>query len=244
MTSYLIIGGGRLAKHIAYYLGLLDIPFEIWSRKKSVSELAALAESAERILILISDGEIARFVQEHPFLLEKKLIHCSGVLTFPFAESAHPLNTFGPDLYDKETYTQTPFIIEKGRSDFVELLPGLPNPHFVVSPEKKALYHSLCVMSGNFTTLLWQNVFEIFEAELKLPKETLFPFLKTTLKNLKKSAPNALTGPLARGDTQTIIRNLDALHGRPEQTLYYAFLNYVLEKRKNLGELKYERLGF
>lgn len=242
MTKYLFIGDGRLSRHFTHYFRALHLDVTTWSRKSQV-DLEPLINSADRILLLISDDEIKQFVEQHPFLLKKRLIHCSGSLTFSFAEGAHPLNTFGKDLYPLEIYLKTPFITEKNGSSFSDLLPDLPNPHFALPKEKKSLYHSLCVMSGNFTTLLWQNVFETFENELHLPKEVLYSFLEQTAHNLRVSPEAALTGPIARGDTSTLIRNLDSLSGRPEQQLYYAFLNFVLEKKKKIGDLQYERLG-
>lgn len=242
MKPYLIIGDGRLAKHFAQYFTYLEIPFLNWSRK-SPENLERLTQKVDRALLLISDRSIAQFVNDHSFLLEKKLIHCSGLMSFSFAESAHPLNTFGVDLYDRNTYLETPFILERDRSLFADLLPGLTNPHYYIAPEKKPLYHSLCVMSGNFTTLLWQNTFELFQKELRLPKEALTPYLQKIILNLENNPDAALTGPIARGDTQTLIRNLDSLRNRPEQALYYAFLNFVLEKKNQIGDLQYERLG-
>jgi 2-dehydropantoate 2-reductase len=243
MTSYLIIGNGRLAKHFAHYLRLLDLSVQTWSRAfNTAEELQTFATHADRILLLISDDQIESFVQSHPFLLKKRLVHASGALTFSFADSAHPLNTFGADLYNLDVYLKTPFIVEAEGSGFSDILPGLKNPHFTLPREKKALYHALCVASGNFTTLLWQNVFESFENDLHLPASALLPYLERVAANLANSSSAALTGPIARGDTKTIVRNLDALRNRPEQALYYAFLHFVLAKKNRLGDLEYERL--
>jgi predicted short-subunit dehydrogenase-like oxidoreductase (DUF2520 family) len=245
MSSYLIIGSGRLASHFTHYFRLLNLQFKTWSRQTGTpSELQELAKDSTHILLLIRDDAIEGFVRENPFLTSgpARLVHCSGALNFPFAESAHPLNTFGETLYDLETYLRTPFVLETGRAPLNDILPGLPNPHYSIPSEKKALYHALCVASGNFTTLLWQNAFSSFEKDLQLPREVLAPFLAQVASNLvTESAP--LTGPIARGDRSTIIRNLDALRSRPDQNLYYAFLNFVLEKNHKLGDLHYERLS-
>ena len=48
------------------------------------------------------------------------------------AECAHPLMTFGLDLYDLTTYRSIPFILDSGGTPFHELLPGLPNPSFTI----------------------------------------------------------------------------------------------------------------
>lgn len=248
MTNYLLIGDGRLATHLKHYFTLLQLDFKTWSRKQhrfdapqnKKAALENLARHADRVLLLISDREIKNFVEENPYLLQKRLIHCSGSQNFSFAESAHPLSTFGPQLYERELYVRIPFILDREGSNFSDLLPGLPNPHFRLSAEKKALYHSHCVLSGNFTTLLWQNIFENFEEKFQIPKEALYPFLECTARNLQTSSSSALTGPIARGDTETIIRHLDALASTPEQKLYYAFLNFYLEKKKKTGSFKNE----
>lgn len=241
--NYLIIGDGRLARHFKHYLSLLQLNVFSWSRKNTLLELEILFARADRVLLLISDSAIATFIEQHDYLKTKTLIHCSGTLSLETAISAHPLNTFGPDLYDLETYEKTPFVLELGRGDFNSLFPELTNPHYYIAPEKKALYHSLCVMSGNFTSLLWQNIFDLFEKNLHLPRAVLLPYLVQTHLNLLTNSTTALTGPLARNDRQTIIRNLDALTGMPEQSLYFAFLNYVIEKNKIRGEHAHERLN-
>ncbi len=241
--NYLIIGDGRLARHFKEYLSLLQLTVFSWSRKDSKAALQTLVANADRILLLISDSAIASFIEQHDFLKNKVLIHCSGVLTIEGAVSAHPLNTFGPDLYDLETYKNTPFVLEEGRSEFKTLLPFLPNPYYYIPAEKKSLYHSLCVMSGNFTSLLWQNAFELFEQKLGLPKSALCSYLVQTQKNLVSDSATAFTGPLARGDRSTIVRNLDALSGMPEQKIYYSFLNYVLEKKNSIAGTKHEHLN-
>jgi predicted short-subunit dehydrogenase-like oxidoreductase (DUF2520 family) len=115
----------------------------------------------------------------------------------------------------------------------------LKNPHFFISSEKKSLYHALCVMSGNFTTMLWQNTFTAFEEKLDLPKEILFSYLQHTTQNLIESPNQALTGPISRGDTKTILSNLESLQNTPEQSLYYAFLNFDLANNKS-GEQHHE----
>ena len=77
--------------------------------------------------------------------------------------------------------------------------------------------------SGIFTELLWEKVFQEFEAELGLPKTVLLPYMDRVFANLR-SANGVVTGPLVRKDQETIQRNLMALDGKPLQDLYKAFL--------------------
>ncbi len=256
MKNYLIVGGGRCARHFDHYLSLLNIPHACWSRS-SQEDLAALAKSADCILLLISDSAIADFFATHPFLPARKTVHFSGALSHPQIAGAHPLMTFGPELYDLETYMRIPFVCEKNAANemarpFEEILLELPNPHHHIAREEKSYYHALCSMSGNFTTMLWEMAAQKFESELNLPRELLLPYLERTYLNLQgalstpgSDAPKSvLTGPLQRGDNKTLIQHLDALQGRPEQSIYYSFMNYFFAQHTNRRSIVDEHTRF
>lgn len=235
-VPYLLIGNGRLAKHISHYFDLSGIPHLNWYRKSSKS-LSTLISQSQKILVLINDDEIENFISQNKKDFEENIwIHCSGLLSTPLAESAHPLMTFTNELYDLETYKQFPFITEKGRKTFVELFPELQNPSFEIEHELKPLYHAWCVMSGNFTTILWQRFFEVFEKQFKIDKEYSFPYLKMISENLMKSN-SPLTGPLARGDKKVIEKNLLALQDEPFAEIYRSFVN-TFNKMKEGGNQK------
>ena len=220
-TVYGIIGDGRLAKHFCHYLNLLEIPFKQWSRKKHPeTDPATALDGCEPILIIISDDQIESFLVRHPLLQEKKVYHCSGSLVVKGVPSVHPLMTFSRTLYDLDLYKTIPFVMEE--TEGVEDLPGLPNPVFRIPCEKKALYHALCVFSGNLTTILWQQAFEGFRG-LEIPAKVLQPYLRRVTENIADDPENCLTGPIARGDIKTIRRNLDSL-GPRERSVYQAFL--------------------
>lgn len=231
VPNYLIIGNGRAARHFCHYLGLLQIPFQNWSRDNNTQdELVDFVKDASHILLLISDGAIEDFINNNPYLLNVKyLIHCSGSLTLENCFAAHTPITFGPDLYDKENYLAMAFILEEGAPDFSVLLPGLPNKNFKIPKKMKPLYHALCVIGGNFTCLLWQKFFSELETKFKLPKEIVYPYMDQVIENLKSSSANSLTGPLARGDKKTIEANLKSLAGDPYQKIYQAFVEAYYE---------------
>ncbi len=224
---YLIIGNGRVARHFEHYFTLVRIPSQSWSRKQnSIEELRELFVSSDITLILISDSAIEEFIQEHSFLQTKPVVHFSGSLSTPFAFGAHPLMTFAPGRYELETYVRIPFVCEKGTWSFSDLFPKLDNPHYEIEKSKKDLYHALCVLSGNFTTLLWQKLFSEFET-LGLPHEAASLYLERTATNLNHHPEHALTGPLARKDVVTIKKNLLALKDDPFYDVYLAFVKAV-----------------
>lgn len=237
---YGLLGSGRLARHLAHYLQAEGRNVRRWARKPvreaNTIDPAECADAEERlrtlvaecshILLLLSDDAIGPFVARHGFLAEKTLIHCSGARTICGVNGAHPLMTFGPELYVLERYRAVPFVTDAEGLSFPELFPGLPNPHYTLPTEKKALYHAYCVVSGNFTGLLWERVFAEFESRLGLPKQVLIPYMEQVFANLAR-ADGVVTGPLVRRDRETIARNLAALEGTALRDVYEAFLRMV-----------------
>lgn len=223
--QYLIIGDGNVARHFEHYFTLLRIPSVTWSRKQNEPhELSDLFKKSDVVLVLISDSEIESFLKENLYLTKKPTVHFSGRLVTDLAVGMHPLNTFPQGRYSIDVYERTPFICEKGAISFREVFPRLTNPHYEIEREKKPLYHAMCVMSGNFTTILWEKAFDVFKEKFELPRETLVPFLETTMRNLIKPHNHSiLTGPLARRDFETINAHLEALTDDPFKKIYEAF---------------------
>lgn len=228
VPTYLIVGNGRMARHVSFYFDQLGIPYSQWARKThSKEDIQALAHSASHVLILISDSAIEAFINDNPCLNSKTLVHFSGSLVTPLAYGVHPLMTFADDLYTLEAYKKIPFVCDAGAPSFAKLFPGLPNQSHTLPAELKSRYHALCVMSNNFTTLLWQKFYQELEQTLNLPTSIIYPYLDQTLHNLKSNTICVLTGPLARNDKSTIDMNLKALEDDPFQSIYKAFVeNY------------------
>ena len=230
-TPYLIIGNGKLAKHLTHYFQLLDINFLTWSRQ-SLENLTNLISLSNKIIILINDVEIEKFISKHRAGFEEKIwIHCSGSLTIPFAIGVHPLMTFTNELYDIETYKQIPFVTEKGKKKFNQLFPELSNPAFQIKSELKPFYHAWCVMSGNFTTIIWQNFFEVLELRFGINRKNAFPYLNAITRNLLLNK-SSLTGPLQRNDKKVIEKNMLALKNDPFADVYKSFVKSYKKSRK------------
>jgi len=219
-----IVGGGRLARHMAHYFTLLGVPHRAWARRTSLaSPVAALAE-CRTVLVLLSDAGIVPFLRSWPELRQKQTVHFSGSLVTDAAEAGHPLMTFGHELYDLATYRSIPFVLDQGSTPFDQLLPGLPNPWFTIPPAERPYYHALCVMAANFSTMLWIKLFDELEHRFGIPASAAYPYLSCMSANLRRDPRQALTGPLARGDAGTIAANLAALDGDPFRDVYDAFV--------------------
>jgi len=220
---YGIIGNGSVASHFAKYLELLEIPFIIWSRKNDSIPPDKKLKDCRTIIILISDDSIDSFINSNPSLSKKTLIHFSGSLITSKAIGFHPLMTFSKDLYTLEEYKTIPFIGSKEKGEFTKYFPELKNRYYVINESQKPLYHALCVLSGNLTTLLWQKTVSDFESKLDLPSEVLEPYLTQVFKNIKSNPQKALTGPIKRGDKKTMKSNKRALKSKTWSSIYRLF---------------------
>lgn len=221
-ARYLLIGSGRTAKHFKSYFQALNIPFDQWSRALPHSALTEKIANSSHILLLISDSAIADFYQKELKQSGKTVVHFSGALLVKGCMDAHPLMSFGPQLYDLDFYKKIPFVTTSEKN-FSEILPGLPNSHFHIQPKDKAYYHSLCVLAGNYTTLLWQKMASGLES-LGLPPNLSQPYMEIIFQNLKSGTKEALTGPLARHDLVTIQKNIAALKNDNYLEIYKSFV--------------------
>jgi 2-dehydropantoate 2-reductase len=138
--------------------------------------------------------------------------------------------TFGHELDDLATYFRIPFILDSGGTPFHQLLPGPPNPSFTIPAAERPYYHALCVMAGNFSTILWLKLFDELEVRFGIPGSGAHQYLAQMAANLLTDAGRSLTGPLSRGDSETIDANLKALDGDPFHGIYHAFVR-VYEQR-------------
>jgi predicted short-subunit dehydrogenase-like oxidoreductase (DUF2520 family) len=230
VPQYLLIGNGRVARHFRHYFSLLKLPFMAWDRSASLSDLHQKVTACSHLLLLISDSAIDEFINQHLEKSEAIRIHFSGSLILSNAFGAHPLMTFSENLYDVEQYHAFSFVLDHDAPPFETLLPGIPNRHVRLDTSLKAKYHALCVLSGNFSCLLWQKFFTSLQQEFNLSSSIAHPYLMQQTKNLITNAKSALTGPLVRDDRKTIEKNLAALSSDPYQEIYKSFVAAYFEE--------------
>lgn len=231
MISYLLIGSGRLAQHLRHYFNLLHIPYTHWSRKEnSLAELNEYLQKSTHVLLLINDGAISEFYDTYLKNTAKIVIHCSGSLVVPNIFGIHPLMTFTNALYNLDVYQSIVFVLEYTNTPFSDLLPHIPNQVFMIPVEDKSFYHALCVISSNFSILLWEKLIQGLSSKWQIPKAAMIPLLKQVTQNLI-DLENPLTGPLVRNDHTTISENLNALQNDPFHAIYQAFVSVYNKTR-------------
>ena len=237
---YLLIGDGRLAKHLSHYFHNLGIEHSRWARKMDSQErLKSLLQNSDVVMIAISDTAIAEFAQlvhkmasDHtaakaaaPNTADQKktLIHFSGLQSFEGIHGFHPLASFTQALWDESQYRDLCFVSEKGGASFSAVFPGLSNPSFSIEKSAKPLYHALAALAGNGSVLLWNKFLQGLE-ELGLPKEVAFPYIQSVTRNLLSDGPQALTGPISRNDSRALSIHKRELKDDPYWNVYEALI--------------------
>lgn len=174
------------------------------------------------------------------------LVHCSGVLSAEEAFAGvdgriggaaimHPLRAIPDGRAAMHDLAGTVFGIEgdeRGRPVVRDLVLALGGRPLELSGDKLAAYHAAAATASNYLVALVDAAAQML-ARAGIEGEdavgALLPLMRGTLDNIASSGiAGALTGPIRRGDTETVARHLDALAGAPAQ---------VIETYKVLGRL-------
>lgn len=264
--SILILGDGRLARHLFSYLSseLVVSPIQSdiseastavavsasagsasilqWSRKREArgecESFDRMTAQASHLIFAVSDRAIAELaLRARRFTKADAIfIHCSGALQLDGVYCAHPLMTFSDRLYDHETYLEMPFIIDDEGPRLDQLIPGLWNPSLRLSKKDRPLYHALCAASGNLVSLLWKEAFARFE-EIGIPAEVVRPYLSQIAINSIADPMSAPTGALVRHDRETIQKHLNVLESTLLGEVYQVFAQRIDSQSKEKYEI-------
>jgi len=117
----------------------------------------------------------------------------------------------------------------KGLDVGKRLVRDLGGRAFVVRAEDKPLFHAACVFVSNFLDALVDAGIELCKEvgiERAMAYRVLEPLIQQTLKNIaKQDTAQALSGPIERGDVDTVRKHLAAItRRRPELVQLYEAL--------------------
>jgi predicted short-subunit dehydrogenase-like oxidoreductase (DUF2520 family) len=88
-----------------------------------------------------------------------------------------------------------------------------------IAPEDRAAYHAAASMASNFLITL-QAAAERLAATAGADRDLLVPLVRATVENWAALGPErALTGPVARGDEETVARHRAAVAERTPESL-------------------------
>ena len=181
---------------------------------------------AELVLLCVPDGaiaEVAGAVEPGPWVA-----HVSGATPLDALDpherrfGLHPLQTFtrlrGPEQLDgawAAVSAETPEALRQGFG--VARTLGLEP--FELDDDARVLYHAGAAVASNYLVTIHRAASELLEAA-GAPPEALVPLMRRTIENGFE-----LTGPIARGDWETVERHRRAIReARPEYERLYDVL--------------------
>jgi predicted short-subunit dehydrogenase-like oxidoreductase (DUF2520 family) len=195
-----------------------------------------LADVAEMVFITTPDDVIAQVCDEVRWHKRQSVVHCSGAHSVDILEPAkklgaavgsfHPLQTFADVDQAIENLPGSIFALEAEEPllSMLKKLTSLLNGNWVkLGSGDKVLYHAAAVFACNYLVTLVklaQDLWKDFGVSSKEATRALLPLLRGTINNIDNiGLPNCLTGPVARGDLDTIKRHLSALETRSPSLL-------------------------
>ena len=224
---------------------------KIFLDAKLFSNISQIKSLPNIVFITSSDNQLETIatILSNTFadkLRSKIVIHTSGAFGLELLHScekygaitvaAHPFQTF----FSKKPSCLNDIFwgIEISNSEYVphisELIANLNGHPYFLSPEiinNKALYHSVAVAISNYISGAIKLGI-LLAKEINLPQKDFFiPIINQTIENCFKSIIDndnnfPLTGPIARNDSETIKKHIEALNGLPNlQQSYIDFAN-------------------
>ena len=188
----------------------------------------AVADAADLVFITTPDDAIASVAAQIKWHPGQSVVHCSGAASTDILEAVkkqgaragafHPLQTFASVQQAIENIPGSTFALEAEEpllAALKDMAAALDGKWIVLKASDKVAYHAAAVMACNYlvtlvklATDLWQS----FGVPTQPATQALLPLIRGTLHNLDTvGIPKCLTGPIARGDTGTIKKHLDAL---------------------------------
>lgn len=223
----IVIGTGRLGGSIARGLEADGAVVGVAGRNFDPG-----ATQGQVVLLCVPDDEIATVVARiaSSGSVPALIGHTSGatgldalrpVDTSGGAFSLHPLQTVPDPATD---LAGAPAAIAGSGPEALavarELTDRLGMIPFEVDEDSRALYHAAASIASNFLVTLEQEAAELMaRSGVEDPREVLAPLVRRSLENWVERGPEALTGPVARGDSETVERHREAIAERAPDLL-------------------------
>jgi predicted short-subunit dehydrogenase-like oxidoreductase (DUF2520 family) len=239
-----MVGRGRVGKALSAAAQDAGLP----ARLVSTSDAPYAVRGATAALLCVPDSAIAAtaasLAPDPPALVG----HVSGATTLDPLEAAaarrtfsiHPLQTFGST---STPLASTPAAVAGSDSAAEEFATALAErlgmSPFLLPEESRVAYHAAASIASNFLIALQESAAGLLGSTgLEDPRELLAPLVLQTAANWAERGPDALTGPIARGDAATVERHRAVLAEQAPELL--ALYDVMAERTRAVGKPKAE----
>jgi predicted short-subunit dehydrogenase-like oxidoreductase (DUF2520 family) len=226
-----VIGPGRAGRSV--HRALLSRGYDDGGLRGRSDSIVDAARDVDLLVIATPDaaiGEVADAVEPAEQTL---VVHLSGSLGLDVLEghprraALHPLVAL-PDEETGARRLEGAWFAVAGDPQVHEVVSALAGRSFTVDDEHRAAYHAAAVIASNHLVALLGQA-ERVAAVAGVPLDAYLDLVRATVDNVADLGPAAaLTGPVARGDWQTIERHLEALH--PDERPAYVALAHAARR--------------
>jgi predicted short-subunit dehydrogenase-like oxidoreductase (DUF2520 family) len=213
------------------------------------------------VLVTVRDAQLdgaLGFLSTAPLSSEAVVLHASGSAEpsglAALRTAGHPCGTFHP-LVALSDPTHAPQTLrgawigvdgDDAARQVSERLAAAVGAHVLrIPPGEKPRYHAAAVFASNFPTVLMGLAEELLR-DVGIPadvaRQALHPLFASAVENMRRGGgAAALTGPIVRGDVDTIDGHLRALRAHPDtldayRALSHAALRWLRESDSGAGE--------
>jgi predicted short-subunit dehydrogenase-like oxidoreductase (DUF2520 family) len=193
----------------------------------------SLPEHASRILVAVPDGAISCVARAlvKGGMRSGLALHTSGsqgadalaplIAAGVACGALHPLQTVASPVEGLRALAGVTFAID-GEGDagtWAEQIVGLLGGRVLrIGAASRPIYHAAAVMASNYVVALLASAVMLMKeagVEESAAWQALAPLARTSLENVLRMGPAALTGPVERGDSGTVRSHLLALERVP-----------------------------
>jgi len=229
-----------------------DIPWEV-------------TKSADIVFITTPDGmiqEASQKISENKgFKQNAVVLHCSGALPSTILAPAkmcgasigsmHPLQSFASSESGTNPFKGIIAAIE-GEENAIhiarQIAADLGCISLTIKTDAKTLYHAAAVVASNYLVALQDLAFKLLQISgipEKSAYQVLGPLIRGTLSNIEKvGTVKALTGPIVRGDAETVKKHVDEIGSMAPEllALYRTLGRYTVTIAESSGNLSKEKV--
>ena len=231
----------------------------IFTRSYYYETLEDIIKESDTLFLTVSDTEIAKIYSDIlKYNLRGKIVaHCSGAMTSEIFSgisqkgalgcSVHPICAVSNKQTGYQELSKAFFTIEgEDNNKIFTILQSCGNTVERLSSQNKIKYHAAAVFVSNLVVSLYEYGSSLLkECELSedFANKALIPLFLQNCKNIvEKGTIQALTGPLERGDEETIRKHLSVLPTK-EKDLYCLLSEGLLSvARQKNQERDYEKI--
>jgi predicted short-subunit dehydrogenase-like oxidoreductase (DUF2520 family) len=210
-----VIGAGRAGTSLAR--ALEHAGWEIAGLLGRNDPTRDAARGVEMLIIATPDAAITDVAAAVDPVVQTTVIHLSGALGLevlsphPRRGSLHPLVSLPEPEIGAERLRAGAWFAVAGDDRVRTAVESLGGRHFEVRDEDRPIYHAAACIASNHLVALLGQVERLAEA-VGVPLDAYLDLARDSLSNVASLGPaRALTGPVARGDIETIARHLAAI---------------------------------